>query len=81
MCQGGCIVQHSSGLHWLDYIFFLVFDMLIQEDEFELRCTLAIEIAWKDTVNQSIISSQDQVGILEGYLTHICLCMLIASEQ
>ena len=81
MRQGGRVVQHSNGLHWLDSIFFLVFDMFIQEDEFELRCTLPIEIAWMDTVNQSIISSQDQVDILEGSLTQICLCMLIASQK
>lgn len=35
-------------------LFFLVFDMLIQEDESELRCTLRFIIAWMDTVNQSI---------------------------
>ncbi len=45
--------------------FFLVFDMLIQEDEFELRCTLLAVIAWMDTVNQSIISSPDQAVILK----------------
>ena len=33
---------------------FLVSDMLIQEDEIELRCTLRFIIAWMDTVNQSI---------------------------
>ena len=31
--RGWCVVQHSSGFYWLDSFSFLVFDMLIQEEE------------------------------------------------
>ena len=60
----GC-VQHSSGLTRSIPFLFLVFDVLIQEDKFELRCTLLAVIAWMDTVNQTIISSQDHAVTLK----------------